>query len=73
MPLTGTSYLVVTCRTGPAGLDEAVPDPLTFDEPLVCSEFMRRESSADFNQFSGARSRASRGQKEWPTGLSMYP
>jgi acetoacetate decarboxylase len=53
MPLTSPSYLVTTYRTGRAGI-EAVPEPLTCDEPLVCSEFIRLGSSADFSHYLGA-------------------
>ncbi len=66
MPLTSPSfargpyrysnreYLVITYRTSRAALEEAVPEPLTFDEPLVRCEFMRMESSTGFGRYSGA-------------------
>jgi acetoacetate decarboxylase len=47
-------YLIVSHRTGRAPLAEAVPEPLTFDEPLVRCEFMRMESSTGFGRYSGA-------------------
>ena len=43
---TNRQYLVPTYRSSRAALEEAVPEPLTFDEPLVRCEFMRMESSA---------------------------
>ena len=42
---TNREYLVVIYRTSRATLEEAVPEPLTFDEPLVRREFIRTESS----------------------------
>jgi acetoacetate decarboxylase len=51
---TNREYLVITYRTDRAALDEAVPEPLTFDEPLVRCEFMRMESSTGFGRYSGA-------------------
>ena len=43
---TNREYLVVTYRTSRAALEEAVPEPLTFDEPLVRCEFMRTVPTA---------------------------
>ncbi len=43
---TNRQYLVATYCSSRAALEEAVPEPLTFDEPLVRCEFMRMESSA---------------------------
>lgn len=66
MPLTSPSFargpyhysnrelLVITYRTDPAALEAAVPEPLTFDEPLVRCEFMRMDSSTGFGRYSGA-------------------
>lgn len=66
MPLTSPSFargpyrytnreiLVITYRTERTALEEAVPEPLTFDEPLVRCEFMRMESSTGFGRYSGA-------------------
>lgn len=51
---TNREYLVITYRTDRAALEEAVPEPLTFDEPLVRCEFMRMESSTGFGRYSGA-------------------
>jgi acetoacetate decarboxylase len=47
-------FLVITYRTDRAILEAAVPEPLTFDEPLVRCEFMRMESSTGFGHYSGA-------------------
>jgi acetoacetate decarboxylase len=38
-------YLVITYRTDPAALEAVVPEPLTFDEPLVKYEFIRMPDS----------------------------
>jgi acetoacetate decarboxylase len=66
MPLTSPSFargpyrytnrelLVITYRTDRAALEEAVPEPLAFDEPLVRCEFMRMDSSTGFGRYSGA-------------------
>ena len=66
MPLTSPSFargpyrysnrehFIITYRTDRAALEEAVPEPLTFDEPLVRCEFMRMESSTGFGRYSGA-------------------
>lgn len=66
MPLTSPSFargpyrysnrehFIITYRTDRAALEEAVPEPLTFDEPLVRCDFMRMESSTGFGRYSGA-------------------
>jgi acetoacetate decarboxylase len=36
---TNREYLIVTYRTSRAALEEAVPEPLTFDEPPVRCEY----------------------------------
>ena len=71
MPLTSPSftrapyryanrqYLVVTYRTSRAPLAQAVPEPLTFDEPLVRCQFMRMQSSTGLARYSGAA--------QWPS------
>lgn len=51
---TNREYLVITYRTDRAALEQTVPEPLTFDEPLVRCEFMRMESSTGFGRYSGA-------------------
>jgi len=33
-------YMIITYRTDPAALEAVVPEPLTFDEPLVKYEFI---------------------------------
>ncbi len=57
MPLTSPSYppgpyrfvnrefLVITYRTDPDALSRVLPEPLTFDEPLVKYEFIRMPDS----------------------------
>lgn len=66
MPLTSPSYpcgsyrftnrehLVITYRTDPAALAEAVPEPLRPESDLVRCEFMTMESSTGFGRYSGA-------------------
>ena len=34
-------YLTITYRTDPAALESVVPEPLTWDDPLVKYEFIR--------------------------------
>ena len=34
-------YLIIIYRTDPATLEAVIPEPLTFDEPLVKYEFIR--------------------------------
>ena len=53
LSLHQAGMIVITYRTNRAALEEAVPEPLTFDEPLVRCEFMRMESSTGFGQYSG--------------------
>ena len=66
MPLTSPSFsrgpyrytnrelLIITYRTERAAIEEAVPEPLALDEPLVRCEFMRMEGGTGFGQYSGA-------------------
>jgi len=66
MPLTSPSYppgpyrftnrehLVITYRTDPQALAEAVPEPLRPVSDLVRCEFMTMESSTGFGRYSGA-------------------
>ena len=63
MPLTSPSFAGGPYRytntgrhlcTSRAALEEAVPEPLTFDEPPVRCEFMRMECSTDIGRYSGA-------------------
>jgi acetoacetate decarboxylase len=51
---TNSEYMVVTYRMSRTALEEAVPEPLPFDEPLVRCTFMRTESSTGFGRYSGA-------------------
>jgi len=45
-------YLVITYRTDPAALEAVVPEPLTFDEPLVKYEFIRMPDSTGFGDYT---------------------
>ncbi|MBY0411864.1 MAG: acetoacetate decarboxylase, partial [Burkholderiaceae bacterium] len=64
MPLTNPSYppgpyrfvnrefMIVTYRTDPEALRAVVPEPLTFDEPLVKFEFIRMPDSTGFGDYT---------------------
>ena len=43
-------YLIITYRTDPAALEAVVPEPLTFDDPLVKYEFIRMPDSTGFGE-----------------------
>jgi acetoacetate decarboxylase len=45
-------YLIITYRTDPAALEAVVPEPLTFDEPLVKYEFIRMPDSTGFGDYT---------------------
>jgi acetoacetate decarboxylase len=45
-------YLIITYRTDPAALERVVPEPLTFDEPLVKYEFIRMPDSTGFGNYT---------------------
>src|ERR1700682_5499266 len=45
-------YLIITYRTDPAALERVVPEPVTFDEPLVKSEFIRMPDSTGFGNYT---------------------
>jgi len=45
-------YLIITYRTDPAALKRVVPEPLTFDEPLVKYEFIRMPDSTGFGNYT---------------------
>ena len=45
-------YLIITYRTDPAALKAVVPEPLTFDEPLVKYEFIRMPDSTGFGNYT---------------------
>lgn len=51
---TNREHLIVTYRTDPAALEQAVPEALGFDLPLVRLEFMRMAGSTGFGRYSGA-------------------
>lgn len=64
MPLTSPAYppgpyrfvnrefLVITYRTDPGKLRAVVPEPLSFDEPLVKFEFIRMPDSTGFGDYT---------------------
>lgn len=66
MPFTSPSYphgpyrfinrehLIITYRSDPEAIAEAVPEPLQVDASLVRFEFIRMESSTGFGRYSGA-------------------
>ena len=45
-------YLVVTYRTTREALAAVVPEPLTFDDPLVKYEFIRMPDSTGFGDYT---------------------
>src|SRR6476619_353630 len=45
-------YLIIIYRTDPAALEAVVPEPLTFDEPLVKYEFIRMSDSTGFGNYT---------------------
>ena len=45
-------YLIITYRTDPAALEMVVPQPLTFDEPIVKYEFIRMPDSTGFGDYT---------------------
>jgi acetoacetate decarboxylase len=45
-------YLIITYRTDPAALEGVVPEPLTFDDPLVKYEFIRMPDSTGFGDYT---------------------
>lgn len=47
-------HMIITYRTDRETLEQATPEPLEIDEPLVRCEFMRMESSTGFGRYSGA-------------------
>ncbi len=63
MPLTSPAYppgpyrfvnrefLIITYRTDREALERVVPEPLTFDEPLVKYEFIRMPDSTGFGDY----------------------
>jgi acetoacetate decarboxylase len=45
-------YLIIAYRTERAALEAVVPEPLTFDEPLVKYEFIRMPDSTGFGDYT---------------------
>lgn len=45
-------YLIITYRTNPDALQAVLPEPLTFDEPLVKYEFIRMPNSTGFGDYT---------------------
>lgn len=45
-------YLIITYRTDKAALEAILPEPLTFDEPLVKYEFIRMPNSTGFGDYT---------------------
>jgi acetoacetate decarboxylase len=45
-------YLIITYRTDRDALEKVVPEPLTFDEPLVKYEFIRMPDSTGFGDYT---------------------
>ncbi|HVX36922.1 MAG TPA: acetoacetate decarboxylase [Hyphomicrobium sp.] len=45
-------YLIITYRTDKEALEKVVPEPLTFDEPIVKYEFIRMPDSTGFGDYT---------------------
>jgi acetoacetate decarboxylase len=45
-------FLIITYRTDKAALEAVVPEPLTFDEPIVKYEFIRMPNSTGFGDYT---------------------
>ena len=45
-------FLIITYRTDRSALEAVVPEPLTFDEPIVKFEFIRMPDSTGFGNYS---------------------
>lgn len=45
-------FFTITYRTDPEALDKILPEPLTFDEPLVKYEFIRMPNSTGFGDYT---------------------
>jgi acetoacetate decarboxylase len=45
-------YLIITYRTDREALEAVIPEPLTFDEPLVKYEFIRMPNSTGFGDYT---------------------
>ena len=57
-------YLIITYRTDPAALEMVVPEPLTFDAPIVKYEFIRMPELDRLRRLHGVRSGHSRKFKD---------
>jgi len=51
---TNREHLIVTYRTDPGAIEQAVPEPLVADQPHVRMEFMRMDASTGFGRYAGA-------------------
>jgi acetoacetate decarboxylase len=45
-------YLIITYRTDRAALERVVPEPLTFEDPIVKYEFIRMPNSTGFGDYT---------------------
>jgi acetoacetate decarboxylase len=45
-------YLIITYRTDAAALEAVIPEPLTFDEPIVKYEFIRMADTTGFGDYT---------------------
>ena len=45
-------YFIITYRTDPEAIEKILPEPLTFDEPLVKYEFIRMPNSTGFGDYT---------------------
>ena len=45
-------YLIITYKTDRSALEAVVPEPLTFDQPVVKSEFIRMPDSTGFGDYT---------------------
>ena len=45
-------YLIIAYRTDKAALEAVIPEPLTFDEPIVKYEFIRMPDSTGFGDYT---------------------
>ena len=45
-------FFIITYRTDPEAIEKILPEPLTFDEPLVKYEFIRMPNSTGFGDYT---------------------
>ena len=45
-------YFIITYRTDPEAIEKILPEPLTFDEPLVKYEFIRMPNDGGFGDYT---------------------